>query len=184
MEITGDSTSSSGGVWPFIQPKLPRYLPSEPWSLVRETTRSKRPNRPENPDDFEVCRVDSTNTASKPLESFSFSLDGTLMRQLWCVQSFEKKATDRAVVAVVRVAGECGGSHCLELLVSLSFVRKFGEGNWWINSFADGDCKMAVKVVSLAVFADIELVGNGLAARRSRQRVQFPRNGVDRISFP
>ena len=51
------------------------------------------------------------------------------MIQLRCVQYFEKKATDRAVVAVVRVAGKCGGSHCLELFVSLSFVRKFGEGS-------------------------------------------------------
>ena len=47
----------------------------------------------------------------------------------------------------------------------------------------DGDFEVVVKVVSLAVFADIELVGDGLAARRSRQRVQFPRNGVGRIEL-
>ena len=58
MEITGDSPSSSGGVWRFLQPKLPRYFPSEPRSLVRETTRSKRPHRSENPDEILEERVD------------------------------------------------------------------------------------------------------------------------------
>lgn len=69
----------------------------------------------------------------------------------------------------------------MELFVSLSFVRKFGEGTWWIKSFADGDHEVVVKVVTLAVFADIELVGSGLAVDYVGQRVQFPRNRVYRI---
>ena len=40
---------------------------------------------------------------------------------------------------------------------------------------------MVTKVVSLAVSADIKLVGNGLAVDCVEQRVQFPRNGVGRV---
>jgi hypothetical protein len=42
---------------------------------------------------------------------------------------------------------------------------------------------VVVKVVSLAVFADIELVGNELAVDCVEQRAQFPRNGVGRIEL-
>ncbi len=56
MEITGDSASSSEGVCRFLQPKLPRYLLSEPWSLVRETTQASTPTR--EPDEILEERVD------------------------------------------------------------------------------------------------------------------------------
>ena len=51
----------------------------------------------------------------------------------------------------------------MELVVGFSCVRKFGKGTRWIKAFADGDSNVVVEVVSLAVSADLELVGNGLA---------------------